>query len=352
MAGRPLIQPLSPSRFLRDGLDWTGRTGGPAFAALLLVLGGLWALWRLGPLRFEGWTRWHEAMAALPLVVFAVPAMGHVLRRLNDMGWRGWWAWGLALPWARWALLAVLVAMPSSQRRRRTDSQWRLLGMGVAGMLALVLAGSLVWTAAPVRTQAMKPALLPGDLVLVRRGPLAVARGDVVAFRVGEETAPRFGRVIALGGERVAVEGGLPVIGGVAATRADAGFLSETFGRQGPEGVMPICGNGAVGLGAACLTRRLREVLPDGTAYDVLDAGARPLDRAEEVAVPEGFLYVLGDHRDAGGDSRLAVTVGGTGFVAVERVIGRVDMVLASSEARWPWDPRGWRPGRLGEVVR
>lgn len=338
---------IPPTRFLRDGLDWTGRTGPAGFAALLLPMLGLHALWRFGPSQVEGWGRGHEALAAIPLAVLLVPATGHVLRRLNDLGWSGWWAWLLALPWVRWGFLLLLMALPSSQRRRRTDSGWRVLGLGAAGVAALVLAGSLLWTTAGVAAQGMKPALLPGDIALVRRMPVTVARGDVVAFRMPGEALPRVARVVGLPGERVAVEGGRPVVDGRPATWAEDGLFAEVFGRQGPAGVMPVCGNGAVGLGAECLTARLVETLPGGRAYPVLDAGRRPLDRMEEVEVPRGELFVLGDHRDAAQDSRLPIAVRGTGFVALGQLVGRVDLVLASSAAEHPWDPRGWRLARL-----
>lgn len=352
MARRPAAEPLSPTHFLRTGLDPTGRTEPAGFAALLLVMGGLWALARLGPRYVEGWGWWHEVLAVIPLAALVVPGVGHALRRLNDMGKPGWWAWALVVPWVRWGFLLLLLVTPSSQRRRRTDSGWRFLGLGLAGVAALVLAGSLLWTTAPVLGQGMKPALLPGDLALVRRAPVDLRRGDVIAFRMEGEAAPRMGRVVALGGERVAVEGGAPVIGGAGATWAEDGLFAETFGPQGPEGVMPVCGNGPVGLGAQCLTPRVLETLPDGTTYAVLDAGARPLDAAGEVEVPRGQIYVLGDHRDAARDSRLSPAVQGTGLVDEGRVIGRVDMVAASTQARRWWDPRGWRIGRIGEVVR
>lgn len=334
---------LSPARFLREGLDWTGRTGPAGFAALLLPMIGLYALWRFGPALSRG----QEALVAIPLALLLVPAMGHVLRRLNDLGWSGGWAWLLALPWVRWGFLLLLAVLPSSQRRRRADSGWRVLALGAAGVAALVLAGSLLWTTAVVAGQGMKPSLLPGDWALLRRMPVAVGRGDVVAFRMPGEALPRVGRVIGLPGERVAIEEGRPVVDGAPASWAEDGHFSETFGRQGPAGVMPVCGNGAVGLGAECLTRRAVETLPGGRAYPVLDAGARPLDRMEEVAVPRGELFVLGDHRDAAQDSRLSPAVRGTGFVSPDQIVGRVDLVIASSEAAHPWDPRGWRLGRL-----
>ena len=352
MASRPVAEPLLPSLFLRTGLDPTGRTKPGGFAALLFVMGGLWLLGRLGPSWIEGWGRGHEALAAIPLAALLVPGTGHALRRLNDIGQPGWWAWALLVPWLRWALLLALLLTPTSQRRRRTDSLWRIVGLGVAGVAAVVLAGSLLWTTAPVVAQGMKPALWPGDLVLLRRAPVEVRRGDVIAFRLEGEAAPRIGRAVALGGERVAVEGGVPVIDGLRATVADDGLFGEPFGPQGPEGVMPVCGNGPVGLGAECLTHQLLETLPDGTTYAVLDAGKRPLDAGLEVEVPRGQIYVLGDHRDAARDSRLSPAVDGTGFVSPGQVIGRVDMVVASAEGRHWWDPRGWRLSRIGEIVR
>ncbi|HVG47160.1 MAG TPA: S24/S26 family peptidase, partial [Rubellimicrobium sp.] len=184
MARAPVAAPLSPGRFLRAGLDPTGRTKPGGFAVLALVMGALWLLGRFGPAWIEGWGRGHEALAAVPLAALLVPGTGHTLRRLNDLGRPGWWAWALLLPWLRWALLAWLLVGPSSQRRRRTDSGWRLLGLGVAGIAAVGLVGSLLWTTAPVVAQGMKPALWPGDLVLVRRAPVALHRGDVVAFRM------------------------------------------------------------------------------------------------------------------------------------------------------------------------
>lgn len=352
MADRISAGLLLPGRIFRDGLDPTGRTRPSGFVMPLLVLGGLWALWRMGPLHIEGWGRTHEALAAILLAVFLVPGLGHVLRRLNDMGQPGWWAWALLLPWLRWGLLVLLLVSPSSQRRRRVHGGRRYLGLGLAGVAAVALAGSLLWTTATIVAQGMKPTLHPGDLVLVWRAPVAVERGDVVVFRQEGEAAPRAGRVIATGGERVAMEGGAPVIDGERPVRAETGLFTETFGRQGPDGVMPVCGNGTVGLGADCATHRFLETLPDGTTYAVLDAGARPLDTVREVQVPRGHVYVLGDHRDAARDSRLSSAVRGAGFVGLDRIIGRAALVVASSEARRWWDPRGWRPGRVGEVVR
>lgn len=351
MARAAPVRWISPTRFVQEGLDPMGRTGPLAFAALAGVMGGLWALRGLGPRVVPGWTLGHEALATIPLAVLLVPALGHVLRRLNDLGRPGWWAWALVVPWLRWAVVAALALLPTSQRRRRADVALRLPGLALGGVVAVGLAASLIWTTAAVTAQGMVPALLPGDRVLVRRMPLALERGDVVAFRLPGERGARIGRIVGLPGEAVAMAAGVPRLGGAPVAQADDGAFAVTFARQGPAGVMPLCGNGAVGLGADCVTARRIETLPGGRAYPVLDAGPRPLDRMAETVVPEGALFVLGDHRDAAQDSRLSPAVGGTGMVPLADVVGRVSRVLASSAARRAWDPRGWRLGRLWEGV-
>ncbi len=346
---RSLREALSPTRLVLGGLDPLGRTGPGGFAVVALLVGGLWALGLWGP-DLPGWSRGWEALATLPLALLLAPALGHVLRRLNDAGLRGWWAWLLLLPWARGGLVLLLVLLPASQRRRAGHAAWRLLGLGAAGLAGLVLALSLLWTTAPVTAGGMAPSLLPGDVALLRRAPLAVGPGDVVAFRLPGEARARLGRVVALPGDRVAVEGGAPVVNGARARQAEEGQWTRTFGPEGPAGVLPTCGNGTVGLGAACTTRLMRETLGQAS-HLVLDAGPRPLDTMPEARVPPGAIFVLGDHRDDSQDSRRAPGAQGTGPVPLQAVLGRVDRVLASTAAASPWDPRGWRLGRIGEGV-
>jgi signal peptidase I len=341
----------NPATLIARGFDWTGRS--PQEEALAMAaLAGLPLAWlRLGPSLVADWHRGHEAAGIVPLALLAVPALGIAVRRLTDMGARGWWAWLLALPLIRWALVAALLLAPSSQRRPRPRTGWRAAGMGVAALAGLGALGSLAFATAPVLAQGMRPALWPGEVVLIRRAPLVLAPGDVVALRLPGEAETRWGRILARGGDRIAVEDGRPVLDGTALPQAQAGWLVEPFGPQGPRRTLPVCGNGAVGLGADCRTRRLTETLPSGRSHIVLDAGPRPLDRTDEAVVPAGRLFLMGDDRDAARDSRLAPAAGGMGLVPEEAVLGRAGLVVASSATRL-WDPRGWRLSRLLARVR
>lgn len=66
----------------------------------------------------------------------------------------------------------------------------------------------------------------------------------------------------------------------------------------------------------------------DETSY--LFPGNDPSDQPFDVVVPEGKLWVMGDHRAASSDSRAHLGDPGGGFVPTDRVIGRAFAVV------WP----------------
>lgn len=63
--------------------------------------------------------------------------------------------------------------------------------------------------------------------------------------------------------------------------------------------------------------------------------GANPSDRAFDVTVPEGKLWVMGDHRNASADSREHQQGMGHGFVDVDDVEGKAAFIA------WPLDRIG-----------
>lgn len=74
----------------------------------------------------------------------------------------------------------------------------------------------------------------------------------------------------------------------------------------------------------------------NGVAVDepYLYPGSAPSDIPFEVTVPEGHLWVMGDHRDASADSRLHQNGPGNGFISLDNVTGRAE-VIAWPLSRW-----------------
>ncbi|MCH9815606.1 MAG: signal peptidase I [Actinomycetia bacterium] len=64
--------------------------------------------------------------------------------------------------------------------------------------------------------------------------------------------------------------------------------------------------------------------------------GDAPSNTPFDVIVPEGKLWVMGDHRSASADSRAHQGDPGGGFVPVDRVLGEAFAVI------WPWDQIQW----------
>ncbi|MBC2907755.1 signal peptidase I [Streptomyces cupreus] len=176
--------------------------------------------------------------------------------------------------------------MEASTARRLMVTAW------VVGLLGLALVvGSLVWlrtgyVLSRVNSESMTPTYAVGDRIVAERvGGDEVKPGDVVLFSAPE----RYGsgvnsmqRVIGVGGDRV-----------VCCTDQDT-----------PQEAITVNG------------RPLRE------SY-VKDGVGDGLHRSYDVTVPEGRIFLLGDHRQNSRDSRAFPDDHG-GTVPVDAVQGRV----------------------------
>ena len=158
----------------------------------------------------------------------------------------------------------------------------------MAVVLLVLLAGSVAWGAEPMRivSDSMQPTLRPGDHVLVEkvtRHSREWRRGDLAAFRLPGTGELAVKRVVALGGDLVAIEDGVLVVDG----------------------------------------HPVEEPYADPQAIDSVYFGP--------ARVPSGALFLLGDNRRNSLDSRVF------GSITEDELQGRVVAVV--------WPPTRWAGG-------
>jgi signal peptidase I len=163
-------------------------------------------------------------------------------------------------------------------------------------------------------------------------------RGDVVVFRLPrDDSVDYIKRVVGLPGDRIQVIDGLLQINGQPVKRERIEDIVETdeFGRT--ERV-----------------KRWQETLPNGVTYVTLERSFPHLENTQVFEVPPGRYFMMGDNRDNSSDSRDPSS--GVGYVPLENLIGRAQVIFFSIRGEhawaiwtWPWSVR-W--GRLLTLVR
>lgn len=162
-------------------------------------------------------------------------------------------------------------------------------------------------------------------------------RGDVVIFKYPQDNRTDFiKRVIGLPNDKIKLEKGRLFINGEILPREEL----ENFLIRDAKG-------------NAERYHQYIETLPNGLKHKILEISDNEVeDNIEELTVPEGYVFVMGDNRDRSDDSRVSV-----GFVPFENLIGKARILFFSQNPEYEWYkpwiwPRKIRWTRLFNMIK
>ncbi|MFE4078195.1 signal peptidase I [Paenarthrobacter sp. YIM B13468] len=213
--------------------------------------------------------------------------------------------------------------MDTSERQPRKQG-WRFVLLAL--VLAIAISGlvrSLWVDVYYIPSESMEPLLGTGDRILVSRTAFAseaIQRGDVVVFDGRGSFAPLSS------GKGPLVDTAAAVTQWFGLTGSDTTYVKRVIGIPGDH-VQCCSSEGRLTVNG--------QVLEEPYVY----RGDEPSKQKFDVVVPEGRLWLMGDHRSRSADSRGLLGAPGGGMVPLDRVIGRPVQII------WPLD-------RFAEVPR
>lgn len=207
-----------------------------------------------------------------------------------------------------------------STKRRSRKVGWRFVFPAlVAGVLVAAVVRAFFVEIYYIPSGSMAPTLQEGDRVLVNHRAYdggGIDRGDLVVFDGRGSFAPLHSD------EPLPVQA-LQTLGEwLGLVGSDTTYVKRVIGLPGDR--VTCCDE------AGRLT-----INGEPLEEDYLYPQDAPSEVEFDVRVPDGKLWLMGDHRSVSADSRSLMGAPGGGFVPIDRVIGRPTTII------WPWDRIG-----------
>ena len=274
-------------------------------------------------------------------------------------------------------------AVNDTTKKKKSDDKvdWIAEIRGLALMLLAVFAfHSFVAKPFYIPSESMMPNLLVGDRLVVSKYPYGW-NWSSISFHLAPRgswrlfgSTPEYGdivipvhpqrdedyikRVVALPGDRIAVRNGQIILNDTPveqkvepaiALPLDANSRCDGFGfddfRATEDGKR------------ICRVPVMRETLPNGATYLIIDHQNQDLDNFPEITVPDDHVFVMGDNRDHSADSReLNHPRGLLGPIPLENIGGRAEFITFSLDGTTTLNPITWwtslREGRAWSTLR
>jgi signal peptidase I len=252
--------------------------------------------------------------------------------------------------------------------KREGKIDWFAEIRGLAAMLLAVLAfHSFIAKPFYIPSISMMPTMLVGDRLVVSKYPYGwnwssasfhmLPRGE---WRVLGQT-PEYGdivivvprnrnedlikRVVALPGDHIAVVNGQIILNGKAVPQSVEPRIEIPADPNQPceETTFPGMRIRKPSGLIACEMPVLRETMPNGASYLVIDHLLQRFDDMDEILVPKGHVFLMGDNRDHSADSRVPLIENGLGGpVPLQDVGGRAEFITFSLNGTESLNPLTW----------
>jgi signal peptidase I len=209
-------------------------------------------------------------------------------------------------------------------------------------LLAVFILRSFIIEPFRIPSGSMKPTLLEGDFILVNKFVYGLRlpifgtklmnsqepqRGDIFVFRYPKDTSIDFiKRVVGVPGDKISYKDKTIYVNG---TPLSQEFVEAGVDVEGPGMNIPV--------------KRFKEIVATHPAEKSHSIYLAPGEGAamEEITVPEGMYFAMGDNRDNSGDSR------SWGFVPRDLILGKAFFIWMS----WDNIAKDVRWKRIGQKV-